>query len=50
MYAIIWNGSKGIVTYRTEADAWRAVHELLEETFGFEYDETVLAEYDVCKI
>ena len=34
--------------YATAADAWRGVHELLEEAFGYEgYGEAEVAEYDV---
>lgn len=48
MYAIVHNGSAGVVRYRTRREALRAVHELLEEAFGDNYGEAEVAEYAVC--
>lgn len=47
MYAVIYNGHADGITYATEAQAWRAVHELLEEGFGANYGEAELAKYAV---
>jgi len=47
MFKIVHNEVVGRVAYDTEAHAWRAVHELLEETFGYLYDEDDVNEYDV---
>lgn len=41
-----WIGGEA-VTYSTEALAWRAVHEMLEEAFGDDYTAVELALYRV---
>lgn len=50
IWAIKFLGSIGEVRYETEAYAWRAVHELLEEAFGENYGVTEIADYDVVKV
>jgi len=51
MYAISFLGTRStVVSYRTEGEAWRAVHEILEEAFGDNYGETEINCYGVFKI
>lgn len=47
MFKISFSGITGTVGYATEALAWRAVHELLEEVFGDAYGETELAAFEI---
>lgn len=48
MFKITWFGiAIGSVKYDTEDDAWRTVHEALEEAFGENYGEIELSEYAV---
>ena len=46
-FLISGNWSTGVVEYKSRDLAWRAIHEVLEETFGDNYGERELAEYDV---
>lgn len=46
-YLINGNWHVGVVKYKSEDFAWRAVHEVLEEGFGENYGEKELAEYKV---
>jgi hypothetical protein len=47
MFKISFMGLVGSISYDTEALAWRAVHELLEEAFGENYGATELGEYNI---